>query len=57
MTWETGLYGATFFVQPLSLPSHFWHQPLKKTFEIGSVLKTPKKDDNFFRFKASNVLT
>jgi len=36
--------------------SYFLFQPLKKSFEIGSILKTSKKDDNSFRFKVSYVL-
>jgi len=45
----TGLFSAATFGAVTFVAGHFLCQPLKKIFEIGSVLKTPKKD-NFFRF-------
>jgi len=47
------LFGITFSMTPLSSPVAFGAGHLKITFEIGSVLKTSKKD-NFLKFKASN---
>jgi len=46
--------GKTFGGSATFVTGRFLHRPLKKNIEIGRVIKDFKKDDIFFRFKASN---
>jgi len=58
---QTRIFASTAFCATLSpqatfCTGRFLPQPLKKSFDIASVLKTSKKMIIFFRFKASYVL-